>query len=1447
MASKHALEKIVLERILSDPSAQRKYTGGRVKTPSGKYETRLREYIHHHALCKMLTLVTYLDVAKENKILSDVCLFDKESTIKSSNAVLASICRICFARKELIINHMAHLGISVGHVQNPLDEYEYYIKNLSVDLKDGVRLAKLLEILTGRSLLSKMRLPATSRGNKIHNVGEVLSALHEEGVSNIEDVTAAHIVDAHQPRILQLLWNTIMHFQMGMLDERAIAEETRSVGNWIKRKQGGGMLNDYHGVNKPNLPREIKTSSRDRIETLLLTWCQTVCSFYNVPVENFADSFCDGKVLCLLVSFYHPTLLLSRDILPTAADMQSKLKPGVKMNDELVRMALQNERYNLSLALNRINELGGMPRLFSSKEFLLPPDEKSTLLCVSFLFSRLTETNREFAAAREIQHWWQRSLNQRKYEAAEFILNQWRQCKENYFRNQRFKFASSVRVIEEFYTRYEEQLKALAWASAARKKRDESAVQIQVSFIRAHITWVGKSNSFQFILFQSIVRMALQRKLFQSQNNLNRYKAARQIQCRCRMILAKTAAQRLRMHKSCVIIQKNWRSKQIHVAFNFVIKRITAVQSLHRAISCRVQYRRSRKSIISVQSMVRRYIVINRLSKAVSFNFGLRSFFRQYLLWRCNQAGLQEERDVSRVQVRKTTSISDFNFFLQAHYASILQFLFSLLEARGMMDEGAVKHYAALHIQTLYRCHVGRSNFQVMRIAATQIQKISRRYFAQLSFGFKLMDVIIAQSLARRCIAQLNLQRKHAKSIKIQCTWRGYRAKLSRGFCLMYVTKIQSVARKLVAKKLCTRIQSAHKISHIWRGYQARRRYHTTLMSIRSIQGAMRCYLQRISFLKQCTSARTIQSVIRQRLATKLLTLAVESATKIQSMYRACRDRSCILIHQMLAIRIQVMSRRFIAKSLFQRTKMDAAITKARLTCTRYRCAAMTIQRSYRHLTLVRYHAITIQRFWRGYSSRSALWSNLKNAVSYLTQLGVGNNESEVVDDIEAMETGTETVRLIHSDTLLHESRGSTKTAIKDESLIGNHEEGTRPNKSTSCNSPSDEAVDYASYQTRKYFVDSVHDTEVAELENNSQSQYRFYHRDKKTNYSFQDDVTTVCSAQRTISFCANNESDLSKENQSPEVNQQSSRFENASTDQTELGMYYKPQTLRYSSEKADQTTRSPLATPPFASIRANASSSHRGILRNGPNQVQSSSTHLTHIDVKLFGLNNCEESPLEHKSIASSEKKDEDIQSIGVQTRSKRNIFRSLNAAKPTKSDKIFRDHVSSQDDSLSNVFIRSASPDLKSTIKALQIVEKSRLMSELKDAVHTLERTTKSSKECCKYFVKAKGQILLCFLITSCNRSTPHLELINVILQTMTNVAMHRSTAQKLATNEVVEVIINVCQMYRDKAKLFALSSSLLDKVTMNGDRCIMVSRAYLLSLISLLLCCIFLHAIF
>ena len=64
--------------------------------------------------------------------------------------------------------------------QSCLDEFDYTIKNLCVDLRDGVRLVRLAEIWTTHSsgakqildtsLSQKLRLPTVSRLQKIHNV-----------------------------------------------------------------------------------------------------------------------------------------------------------------------------------------------------------------------------------------------------------------------------------------------------------------------------------------------------------------------------------------------------------------------------------------------------------------------------------------------------------------------------------------------------------------------------------------------------------------------------------------------------------------------------------------------------------------------------------------------------------------------------------------------------------------------------------------------------------------------------------------------------------------------------------------------------------------------------------------------------------------------------------------------------------------------------------------------------------------------------------------------------------------------------------------------------------------------------------------------------------------------------------------------------------------------------
>ena len=240
--SRGSLNKVILERVLTDPSVVRKYTAGRCKTPSGKYESKMRIAIHRHALSQIMIFVYFLDSAKKNRLLfDDPCLFEKSSSIKSSEQVLISLCQDCFSMQKSAIKPLASKGISVSHVQHPIDEYDWHVKNLAVDLKDGVCLAKLIDTLTTNTsgLISLMRLPALTKQHNIHNVNYVLAALRQLGVRNISDITTAHIVAAHKPRILQLLWSIILYFQVPQFKSDIIEyKSSRLIQSYVRRFLG---------------------------------------------------------------------------------------------------------------------------------------------------------------------------------------------------------------------------------------------------------------------------------------------------------------------------------------------------------------------------------------------------------------------------------------------------------------------------------------------------------------------------------------------------------------------------------------------------------------------------------------------------------------------------------------------------------------------------------------------------------------------------------------------------------------------------------------------------------------------------------------------------------------------------------------------------------------------------------------------------------------------------------------------------------------------------------------------------------------------------------------------------------------------------------------------------------------------------------------------------------
>jgi len=118
--------------------------------------------------------------------------------------------------------------------------------------------------------------------------------------------------------------------------------------------------------------------------------------------------------------------------------------------------------------------------------------------------------------------------------------------------------------------------------------------------------------------------------------------------------------------------------------------------------------------------------------------------------------------------------------------------------------------------------------------------------------------------------------------------------------------------------------------------------------------------------------------------------------------------------------------------------------------------------------------------------------------------------------------------------------------------------------------------------------------------------------------------------------------------------------------------------------------------------------------------------------------------------------------------------------------------------------------------TKHALEVLQNSKSLAGIMDAVKSLETSTRLSQLCCVLFTEARAAQILLDLIRSCNRSIPHVELVQCILLTLDNVSQHRKLVQSFAECNSAEIFLDKMQMFRDKDGIFCLSVSLLERIS-------------------------------
>ncbi|KAF1920673.1 hypothetical protein BDU57DRAFT_509085 [Ampelomyces quisqualis] len=387
---------------------------------------------------RSLMLAMLLDKSKTTACLPG-CLFQTTSPHKTSVEVLHQLSNLVLPSLGDITRPLGHLNYKVEHVQYPLQEYTYHIENIAVDLRDGISLTRLVELLlyssstleqedktvtismpTGELLTSDttdkeswvlsqhLKYPAIGRPQKVYNVQIALSAL--EGAPGIprhafDAIKAEDIVDGHRENTLSLLWSLVGKCGLGnIVDWPQVVKETkRFTEQWYRNRDNFA---------ERDLDSDSEDSTRELVgleyhKRLLLSWSRSIARLHGIRVANLTTSFADSKVLEVIVDTYLPASLT------TAIPQTSKFSLAAKLKAVGCSTSF--------ISLFTPQHAASSARSIPSRDF--------TLLTLSFLASRLLPLCLTHRAASTIQRAFRQHLSRRQTSRRIALLKVAHECK----------------------------------------------------------------------------------------------------------------------------------------------------------------------------------------------------------------------------------------------------------------------------------------------------------------------------------------------------------------------------------------------------------------------------------------------------------------------------------------------------------------------------------------------------------------------------------------------------------------------------------------------------------------------------------------------------------------------------------------------------------------------------------------------------------------------------------------------------------------------------------------------------------------------------------------------------------------------------------------------------------------------------------------------------------
>ncbi|KAM4773142.1 abnormal spindle-like microcephaly-associated protein [Cyanocitta cristata] len=982
----------ILNRLLWNPDIAAEY---RHPTVPHLYREGHEEALSKFTLKKLLLLICFLDCAKRSRMIDhDPCLFCKDAEFKASKDLLLAFSRDFLSGEGDLSRHLGFLGLPVSHIQTPLDEFDFAVTNLAVDLQCGIRLVRTVELLTKNWSLSKqLRVPAISRLQKMHNVDIVLNVLKERGV-HLKDESGASIdsrdiVDRHRERTLALLWKIVFAFQVDVfLNVEQLKEEIEFLKNTHKRKARLGAIKTLAtGFRVQKDSSNFSSQSYSENVKLLMAWVNAVCGFYNIKVENFTVCFSDGRVLCHLIHHYHPcyvpleavcqrttqTVECSRTVTvglnsSSSSESDTSLNVVEEMFDQTVtpsvlyKELLDNEKQNFQLINAAVSDLGGIPAMIHHADMSNTiPDEKVVITYLSFLCSRLLDLRQETRAARLIQAAWRNYRLKR-----ELKLSQERDRAARIIQKSVMNFLAHRRIL----------------------RKENAAI-----FIQKH--WRGY-----------LARMTLF-NLKKARLEQVRNKSATVIQAYWRRYSARKRYLQLR---HCVIfVQARIRMVKSVAAYKRIVWATVTIQRHLRATKLakidRQRYEIIKSSALTIQSTFRRWRKY-KIQQKIKAALVIQSYFRKW--------------QSSKLAKRRRAAL-----VIQSWY-------------RMHRDQKQYLHIKqnVIKIQAWYRCQLTRRVYQEHRVKIVTIQRYYRAYKLRKaereSYLQKCAAVIVLQAAFRGMKAR-ELYRQAKAACVIQSMWRMKQEKQRFLQLKKSVTTLQSHVRKYQQVKRYKEIKNAASViqtryrAHVaakiaaaafrrvrlaaivlqsaYRGMRARRDAHV-LRSVIKIQSSFRAYMARKRFRKLRDATVKIQALAKMRPVRKRYCALRKATLYVQRKYRS--GRYALQFKEDYrklkggCIRIQALVRGYLVRKQIQRLREAAVLLQAcyRMKRDRQRylsiySAAIVIQQRYRACKKTRCHrqeflqvrkaAVCLQAAYRGYKTRKKLKLEYRAAVKIQT------------------------------------------------------------------------------------------------------------------------------------------------------------------------------------------------------------------------------------------------------------------------------------------------------------------------------------------------------------------------------------------------------------------------------------------------------------------------------